>query len=63
MDPCPLSHKYELLLKALFNQMCSNVLYIKKIINSNPFVFLIINVKFLFNFQKEWYTFGRKKDI
>ncbi len=30
-------------------------------INSNPFGFLIINVKILSNFQKEWYTFGRKK--
>jgi len=32
-------------------------------INLNPFALLIINVKFLFNFQKERYTFGRKKDI
>ncbi len=30
-------------------------------INSSPFAFLIINVKILFNFQKEWCTFGRKK--
>ncbi len=30
-------------------------------INSNLFSFLIINVKILSNFQKEWCTFGRKK--
>jgi hypothetical protein len=30
-------------------------------INSSPFAFLIINIKILFNFQKEWCTFGRKK--
>ncbi len=30
-------------------------------ISSNPFVILIINVKILSNFQKEWCTFGRKK--
>jgi hypothetical protein len=30
-------------------------------INSSPFAFLVINVKILFNFQKEWCTFGRKK--
>ncbi len=34
---------------------------IKKLISSNPFALLIINVKVLPNFQKEWCTFGRKK--
>jgi len=29
--------------------------------NSSPFAFLIINVEILFNFQKEWCTFGTKK--
>ncbi len=33
----------------------------KQFINASPFSFLIINVKFFFNFQKEWCTFGRKK--
>jgi hypothetical protein len=32
-------------------------------ISSSPFAFLIINVKILSNFQKEWCTFGRKKDL
>jgi len=32
-------------------------------INSNPFAFLIINVKILSNFQKEWCSFGRKKKM
>jgi hypothetical protein len=27
----------------------------------SPFALLIINVKILSNFQKEWCTFGRKK--
>jgi hypothetical protein len=35
----------------------------KKIISSNPFAFLIINVKILSNFQKEWCTFGKKKSL
>jgi hypothetical protein len=30
-------------------------------INSNLFALLIINVKILSNFQKEWCTFGKKK--
>jgi hypothetical protein len=30
-------------------------------ISLGPFAFLIINVKILSNFQKEWCTFGRKK--
>jgi hypothetical protein len=30
-------------------------------ISSSPFALLIINVKILSNFQKEWCTFGRKK--
>jgi len=33
----------------------------KIFINSSPFVLLIINEKVLFNFQKEWCTFGKKK--
>ncbi len=32
-------------------------------INSNPFSLLIIKIKILFTFQKEWCTFGRKKDV
>jgi hypothetical protein len=35
--------------------------YKKHFISSSPFAFLIINVKILSNFQKEWCTFGRKK--
>jgi len=31
-------------------------------INSSPFALLIFNVRILSNFQKEWCTFGRKKD-
>jgi hypothetical protein len=30
-------------------------------INSNPFALLIINIKILSNFQKEWCTFGKRK--
>jgi hypothetical protein len=29
--------------------------------NSSPFALPIINVKILFNFQKEWCTFGKKR--
>jgi hypothetical protein len=73
MHSCSLSHIYEqLLLSHTFkihnfkvkNIFEPNVLkwVIKTIfINSSPFAFLIINVKILFNFQKEWCTFGRKK--
>jgi hypothetical protein len=32
-------------------------------ISSSPFALLIINVKILSNFQKEWCTFGRKNDV
>jgi hypothetical protein len=32
-------------------------------INSSPFSLLIINVNILYNFQKEWCTFGRKKKM
>jgi len=35
--------------------------YKKNFISSSPFTFLIINVKILSNFQKEWCAFGRKK--
>ncbi len=63
MHSCPLSHIYEqLLLKPYFQN--PNVLkwIIKTIfINSSPFALLIINVKILSNFQKEWCTLGRKK--
>jgi hypothetical protein len=52
-------------LKTLLNQMfLPNVLkwIIKKIvIISSLFAFLIINLKILSNFQKEWCTFDRKK--
>ncbi len=34
-----------------------------KFITSNTFAFLIINVKILSNFQKEWCTFGGKKNV
>jgi hypothetical protein len=37
--------------------------YIKKFINSSPFALIIINVKILSNFQKEWCTISRKKDV
>jgi hypothetical protein len=32
-------------------------------INSSHFALIIINVKILSNFQKEWWAFGRKKDV
>ncbi len=32
-------------------------------ISSSLFALLIINIKILFNFQKEWCTFDRKKDV
>ncbi len=32
-------------------------------ISSSPFALLIINVKILSNFQKDWCTFGRKNDV
>jgi len=35
--------------------------YKNNFISSNPFANLIINVKIIFNFQKEWCTYGRKK--
>ncbi len=47
-----------------FNTFEPNVLKsVIKIIfmNLNPFALLIFNVKVLFNFQKEWCTFSRKK--
>jgi hypothetical protein len=37
--------------------------YKKKFISSSPFALLIINVKILSNFQKEWYTFGKKINV
>jgi hypothetical protein len=69
----PLSHIYEqFLLKPHFQihnfqgqkhfwTKCAKMGYKKKFISSSLFVFLIVNVKILFNFQKEWCTFGRKK--
>jgi hypothetical protein len=63
MHSCPLSHKYEQhLLKSHFwniynfyNQKhfwtkCVQLVIKRKFINSNPFAFLIINVKILSNF-------------
>jgi hypothetical protein len=41
--------------------MCSNQVIKKKIIGSSLFALVITNVKILFNFQKKWCTFGRKK--
>jgi hypothetical protein len=35
--------------------------YKEKIHHSSLFTLLIFNVKILSNFQKEWWTFGRKK--
>jgi len=75
MHSCLLSHKYEqLLLKAHFKihnfqgqkhfwTKCAQMGYIKKFINSSPFALIIINVKILSNFQKEWCTISRKKDV
>ncbi len=66
MHSCQLSHKYEQFFKATFQGQkhvwtkCAQIGYEKKIINC-PFALLLINVKILFNFQKEWCTFGRKK--
>jgi hypothetical protein len=36
--------------------------YKKHFISSSPFALLIMNVKILSNFQKEWCIFGRKKE-
>ncbi len=71
MHSCPLSHKHETTfvkgtfskfiifkVKSTFNQMCSNWLYNKKSFVQSHFVILIIDVKILSNFQKEWCTFG-----
>jgi hypothetical protein len=41
--------------------MCSNRFWKKNFISSSPFALLIINVKILFNFYKEWCTFDKKK--
>jgi hypothetical protein len=40
---------------------CAEISYKCCFISSSLFAFLIINVQILFNFQKEWCTFGRKK--
>ncbi len=74
MHSCPLSHKYQLLLRPHFQKSIifkvahvkfePNVLELvirKNFMNSIPFAFLIINVKILSNFQKAWCTFGIKK--
>ncbi len=74
MHSCPLSHKYEyFFIKVTFsksiifkvkNMFEPNVfkLVIKILfINSNPLALLIINVKIISNFLKEWCTFGKKK--
>jgi hypothetical protein len=47
--------------KTLFSQMCSIDKKNPIFISSSPFSLLIVNVKILSNFQKEWCTFGRKK--
>jgi hypothetical protein len=36
--------------------------YKKHFISPSPFAILMINVKVLSNFQKEWCIFGRKKE-
>jgi hypothetical protein len=74
MHSCPLSHVCEQLFfqttlsKSIIfkvkNTFEPNVFkwVIKTIfINWSPFALLIINLKILSNFQKEWCTFGRKK--
>jgi hypothetical protein len=43
------------------NQTCSNWLYKQFFISSNPFALIIINVKILSNFQKQWCTFVKEK--
>jgi hypothetical protein len=71
----PLSHIYEqLFVKVTFsksiifkvkNTFEPNVLkwvIKKKFISSSPFAFLIINVKILSNFQKQWCIVDRKKE-
>ncbi len=74
MHWCPLSHKYEqLLLSPHFQnpyffrvKSTFELVVIKSIIkiifiSSSPFALLVINVKILSNFQKQWCTFVRKK--
>ncbi len=55
MHSCLLSHIY------IFEPNVLKWIIKKKIISSSLFLLLIINVKILSNFQKEWCTFGRKK--
>jgi hypothetical protein len=45
----------------MFEPNVLKLVIICKIISSSPFSLIIINVKMLSNFQKEWCTFGRKK--
>jgi hypothetical protein len=42
---------------------CAQMGYKNNFISSSPFSLLIINAKILSNFQKEWCTFGRKKNV
>ncbi len=75
MHSCLVSHKHEFFfingtfsksiifkVKNIFElDVLKNLIYKTIIMNSNPFAFLIINVKILFNFQKELcYAFGIK---
>ncbi len=75
MHSCPLSHKYKQFyikgtlsksiifkIKSTFEPNVFKWVIKKKIISSSPFA-LLINLKILSNFQKEWCTFGRKKDV
>jgi hypothetical protein len=48
--------------KATFEPNVLKLVIKKNFINSNPFALININVKILSNFQKEWCTFGRKKE-
>jgi hypothetical protein len=76
MHSCPLSHKYEQLfveatfsksiifrVKNTFEQNVFKLVIRKNSISSSPFALLIINVKILSKFDKEWYTFGKKMDV
>jgi len=73
MHSCLLSYKYEQLfvkvtfrksiiskMKNIFEPNVFKWVMKKKFISSSPFALLIINVKILSNFQKEWCTFGKK---
>ncbi len=70
----PLSHKHEQLfvedtfsksiifkVKSTFEPNVFKAVMKTIIFNSSPFAFLIINVKILSNFEKEWCRFDRRK--